>query len=294
VNVAEDIVGVRQAIAAARRRGETVRFVPTMGALHAGHRSLIDAARSDGGCVVVSIFVNPTQFGPQEDLQKYPRPRDADLALCRDAGADVVFYPPVHEMYRPDAATFVQVDGLSAIWEGAARPTHFRGVTTVVAKLFHIVMPDVAYFGQKDFQQQVVIRRMVRDLDFPVLIRTCPTVRDADGLALSSRNAYLSPSERSAALCLSRALRLGRGAWEQGQCEPRTLAELLRREIGQTAGVELDYAVVVDPESLAELDRPQPNMVALLAAKVGSTRLIDNDLWFSETGNNGVRTSPAT
>jgi pantoate--beta-alanine ligase len=279
MEVVEQVSQVREAVAAARRAGQAIRFVPTMGALHAGHVSLMDAARADGGYVVVSIFVNPTQFAPHEDLQRYPRPKDQDLALCRAAGVDLVLYPSVAEMYPPGATTFVQVEGLSSIWEGAIRPEHFRGVATVVTKLFHIVSPDVAYFGQKDYQQQVVIRKMVQDLNQPVGIRTCPTLRDADGLAMSSRNAYLSPAERTAGLSLSQALQQAEQHLHHGERDPRKLAELMRKHIQQTPGARLDYAVVVDPGTLTELDAPQAEMVALVAARVGTTRLIDNAIW---------------
>ena len=277
--VVEQIGQARAAVASARQRGLRIGFVPTMGALHAGHRSLIDAARHDGGYVAVSIFVNPTQFGPQEDLARYPRPKEQDLALCRDAGVDLVVYPAVAEMYPPGATTYVEVGELSALWEGIIRPTHFRGVATVVAKLFNIVTPDVAYFGQKDYQQQAIIRRMVRDLNLPVEIQTCATVRDADGLALSSRNAYLSPAERAAGLCLSQALRLAETELRNGVRDPRKLAAMMQDHVRQTPGATLEYAVIVDPHSLIELDAPQAEMVALIAARVGTTRLIDNDIW---------------
>jgi pantoate--beta-alanine ligase len=250
-----------------------------MGALHAGHKSLIDAARNDAGGAVVSLFVNPTQFGPQEDLARYPRPREQDLALCRSAGVELVFAPSAAEMYPPGMSTWVQVDELSSVWEGALRPTHFRGVATVVVKLLNIVQPDVAYFGQKDYQQQALIRRMVRDLDLPVEIRTCPTVRDPDGLALSSRNAYLSPAERTAGLCLFQALSRAKVELQRGQNDPKRLSALMQNLIRQTPGATLDYAVVVDPVSLKELTAPQAEMVALVAARVGATRLIDNAVW---------------
>lgn len=247
-----------------------------MGALHAGHVSLIEASRSECSFNVVSIFVNPTQFAPHEDLSRYPRPREADLEKCAAAGADLVFYPAVEEMYPPDAVTTVDVAGLTQALEGAIRPTHFRGVTTVVAKLFGIVQPDYAFFGQKDFQQQAVIRRMVRDLDLPVEVRVCPTIRDADGLALSSRNVYLSADERQAGLCLSRALRKVTELVEAGETHPRVLQQVLAKTITDTVGVVLDYAVIVDPESLAPVSAPQRQLAALVAAKVGTTRLLDN------------------
>jgi pantoate--beta-alanine ligase len=278
MQVVERIAQVRQAVSPARRAGATIGFVPTMGALHAGHRSLIDVARAECRYVVVSIFVNPTQFAPHEDLTKYPRPKEHDLAVCRGAGADLVFYPATDEMYPPGGQTTVDVAGLTTLWEGAARPTHFRGVTTVVAKLLNIAQADIAYFGQKDYQQQAIIRRMVRDLDIPTEIRTCPTVRDPDGLALSSRNAYLSVAQRHAGLCLSRALKLG-DSLSQLQKSPKEIAAAMQMEIRQTPGANLDYAAVVDPDTLQELDDWQPRMVALVAAKVGTTRLIDNAIW---------------
>lgn len=279
MEVAEGIAEVRAAVSTARRLQQQVGFVPTMGALHAGHLSLIEAARRECGFVVVSIFVNPTQFAPHEDLARYPRPKSQDLALCEQAGVNLVFYPAVETMYPPGSSTFVHVEGLSSLWEGVIRPTHFRGVTTVVMKLLQIVQPDIAYFGQKDYQQQVIIRQMVRDLDVPVEIRTCPTVRDADGLALSSRNAYLSDSERTAARCLWQALQQGEAALRAGIHSPPQLAALMQQHIRQTAGVELDYAVVVDPTSLQELQQPQAEMVALVAARIGRTRLLDNTIW---------------
>lgn len=276
MRVVERISEVREAVRSAREQGLSVGFVPTMGALHVGHLSLMEAARQANGYTAVSIFVNPTQFGPHEDFQRYPRPRDTDLAQCGQAGADLVFYPTVDEMYPAGATTFVEVGGLSELWEGAVRPGHFRGVATVVAKLFHIVQCDRAYFGQKDYQQQLILKRMVRDLDFPLEIVTCPIIRDADGLALSSRNAYLSAAERQAGLSLPLALREVEQAWEAGEREPRRLQQLMQQRLTQTSGLTVDYAIVVDPETMAELDEPATGMVALIAARVGKTRLIDN------------------
>lgn len=278
MEVVEQIAGVRRAISAVKRAGKTVGFVPTMGALHEGHLDLMRVARKACDFVAVSIFVNPTQFAPTEDLNRYPRPRERDLELCQSVGVDLVFYPTVDEMYPRGALTNVMVENLSSLFEGAIRPTHFRGVTTVVAKLFGIVTPDLAYFGQKDYQQQLIIRTMVRDLNMPVEIHTCPTTRDADGLALSSRNAYLSPSERTAGLCLSRALQQGELEAAQGK-NPRAIADMMQNLIETTQGVTLDYAVVVDPWTLVERDNFQPQMVALVAARVGPTRLIDNAAW---------------
>ena len=274
--VAEAVNDVRTAVWTARQSGLKIGFVPTMGALHVGHVSLIEKARAECGFVVVSIFVNPTQFGPNEDFNRYPRPRETDIQICGDAGADLVFYPTVETMYPVGHRTFVEVAGLSDILEGAIRPGHFRGVATVVTKLFNIVQADRAYFGQKDYQQQTLIRVMTRELDLPTEIMTCETIRDPDGLALSSRNAYLSPAERQSGLSLSRALRQAQHSVAQGERDLERIQSAMRREIEQTPGIKLDYAVVVHHESLTPLSVAEPVMVALVAARVGTTRLIDN------------------
>ena len=247
-----------------------------MGALHVGHVSLMERARAECGLVVTSIFVNPTQFGPNEDFNRYPRPRELDLQICRDAGAHVVFYPTVETMYPAGHRTTVDVGGLSEILEGAIRPGHFRGVSTVVTKLFNIVQADRAYFGQKDYQQQTLIRVMARELDQPTEVITCETIRDPDGLALSSRNAYLSPAERQSGLSLSRALRIAEALVAGGEQDVKRLEAAMRRELESTPGVKIDYAVIVHHESLTELTTAEPTMVALIAARVGTTRLIDN------------------
>lgn len=274
--VAETLVEIRHRILAARQSGKSIGFVPTMGALHAGHVSLIERARTESDLVIVSIFVNPTQFGPQEDFQRYPRPRAQDLKICGQAGADLIFYPTVDVIYPAGFRTFVEVQGLSEILEGAIRPGHFRGVATVVTKLFLIAGADRAYFGQKDYQQQLLIRIMSRELNLPTEVITCPTRRDPDGLAMSSRNAYLTPEQRQQGLCLSRAMFEVQRQLDAGQQDLGLLVQSLRKQIEDTAGVKLDYAVIVDSESLAELNAIQPNMVALVAAQVGTTRLIDN------------------
>ncbi len=279
MDVAERISEVRAAVRSARGRGQTVGLAPTMGALHAGHVSLMEASHRECGYTAVSIFVNPTQFGPNEDFQRYPRPRDADLAMCERAGADLVFYPSVEEMYPPGATTFVEVGGLSGMWEGAIRPGHFRGVATVVAKLFQIVQCDRAYFGQKDYQQQLVLRRMVRDLDFPLEIVTCPIIRDGDGLALSSRNAYLSAAERQAGLSIPAALKDVKQAIAAGEHAPRKLQLMMQQRLTNTPGLTLEYAIVVDAETMQEIESPEKTMVALIAARVGTTRLIDNAIF---------------
>ena len=274
--ITADFSELRQRVAMARRAGQLIGCVPTMGALHAGHISLMDQARAECGFVVTTLFVNPTQFGPKEDLQKYPRPFEADREKCRAAGVDLLFRPDADAMYPPGFATFVEVEGLTTNFEGAVRPWHFRGVTTIVTKLLNLTQPDKAYFGQKDFQQQAIIRCLCRDLDIPTEIVTCPTVRDPDGLALSSRNAYLSPTERTSGLSLYRALCLARDKVKSGEHNLDAIRLAMRAEMEQTAGVAVDYATIADPDSLVELTVPQPRMVALVAARVGPTRLIDN------------------
>ncbi|GDY10097.1 pantothenate synthetase [Planctomycetia bacterium] len=274
--ITADFSELRRSVAAARHAGQIIGCVPTMGALHAGHISLMQQAHAECDFVIATLFVNPTQFGPQEDLQKYPRPFEADCDKCRVAGVDLLFHPSVESIYPPGYSTFVEVEGLTTKWEGAVRPTHFRGVTTVVAKLLNLTQPDKAYFGQKDFQQQAIIRRMCRDLDMPTEIVTCPTVRDPDGLALSSRNAYLNVTERASGLSLYRALCLARDKVRTGEKDLAAIRLAMRAEMEQTPGVAVDYATIADPDSLVELNEPQPRMVALVAARVGPTRLIDN------------------
>ena len=276
--VTSESAELRRRVTAARREGRLIGCVPTMGALHAGHISLVERARAECGFVIVTLFVNPTQFGPKEDLQKYPRPFDADCKKCRAAGVDLLFSPNSEAMYPAGYSTFVEVQGLTDCFEGAVRPGHFRGVTTIVTKLLNLTQPDKAYFGQKDFQQQAVIRRMCRDLDIPTEIITCPTLRDPDGLAMSSRNVYLSPTERASGLSLSRALNVARDKVRAGETDLAAIRLALRAEMEQTPGVSVDYATIADPESLEELTDIAPRMVALVAARVGPTRLIDNML----------------
>ena len=276
--VTSDIGEVRRAVAAARSENRRIGCVPTMGALHAGHLSLMERARGEAEFVAVTIFVNPTQFGPQEDLSRYPRPLESDLKACRDAGVDVVFIPSAEEIYPNGFSTSVTVEGLSTVLEGASRPGHFRGVATVVLKLLNIVQPDVAFFGQKDFQQQAVIRRMARDLDLPVEIVVCPTIREPDGLALSSRNTYLSRDERRSALALQESLRLADERLRGGARDLPSICESMRAVMAAKPHVTPDYAVIVDPESLSLLTELQARMVVLVAARVGSTRLIDNTI----------------
>jgi len=257
-------------------KGQRLGFVPTMGALHEGHLSLIRAAKAQCKTVVVSIFVNPTQFGPKEDLAKYPRPFERDCQLLEREGVDVLFAPTAEEMYPQGAVTWVEVESMSGKLCGRSRPGHFRGVTTVVSKLFHIVGPAAAFFGQKDAAQAAIIRRMVRDLVFPVEIVVCPIVRELDGLAMSSRNAYLSPEERKSALALSRALHEVQEYFDRGERRTARLLEAGTNEISQNPGVRLDYFEAVDPHTLeAKPEVNGPTLVAV-AAFVGSTRLIDN------------------
>jgi pantoate--beta-alanine ligase len=272
---------VRAAVAEARRAGRRVGFVPTMGALHAGHGRLVEVCRGDvgDGLVVVSIFVNPTQFGPDEDLARYPRTPEADVALCAGAGADLVFMPAVEEMYPSGRlATFVEVPGPSTPLEGERRPGHFRGVATVVMKLFQVVGPDLAHFGEKDYQQLLVIRRMVADLDVPVEVRGVPTVREPDGLALSSRNRYLDADDRKAAVVLSRALQAAQALAASGERSAERIRRTLRETVESEGRAHLDYAEVADAETLEPLDALGAGRAAraLLAARVGPARLIDN------------------
>jgi len=269
---------LRSALADARRAGQTIGLVPTMGYLHEGHLSLIRAARAECDLVVMSLFVNPTQFGPGEDLDRYPRDEERDLRLAGEAGADLVFAPPVEEVYAADAATAVEVTGsLTEVLDGDQErrgPEHFRGVTTVVAKLFNVVGPDVAFFGQKDAQQAVVIRRMARDLDFPVRIEVMPTVREADGLAMSSRNAYLEPADRGRATAISRALAAAERGARAGSLGMGLKAA--RREL-EAVGIEPEYLEARDAETLEPVHAlgERPVLVAV-AARVGAARLIDN------------------
>ncbi|WP_397570979.1 pantoate--beta-alanine ligase [Schlesneria sp. T3-172] len=277
-HIAETTADVRAAVIANQRAGKTIGFVPTMGALHPGHVSLMTRARQECDVVVTSIFVNPTQFGPNEDFQKYPRPRELDLKICGEAGCDIIFYPSVEVMYPAGFRTFVEVEGLSDILEGAIRPGHFRGVATVVTKLFMIVGADRAYFGQKDYQQQLIIRTMARELNIPTEVVTCPTLRDPDGMAMSSRNAYLSAEERQRGLCLSRALVAVSQSLAAGERDLSRLEATLIEQLSASSGVELDYGVIVDADTLAPLTSVASEMVALVAARVGTTRLIDNML----------------
>ncbi len=269
-------------VAMVKRNRFSLGFVPTMGAFHEGHLSLMRAARARCDKVLVSVFVNPTQFGPGEDYERYPRDLPRDLDLAGEVGVDVVFAPSVEEMVPPDHSTWVTVEGISDLYCGASRPGHFRGVATIVCRLFHMVRPDLAWFGSKDYQQSVIIRRMVRDLAFPVEVIVGPTVREEDGLALSSRNAYLSPEERTRATALYRGLTRAREAWLAGERDAAKLAARVRRELA-AAEIEPEYVAVAHPDTLAALDTVgEAGAVVLVAARVGETRLIDNVLRVEE------------
>ena len=277
--VVRTIADLRAAVARARLSGRTVGLVPTMGALHDGHRSLVVAARRRTDFVVVSIFVNPTQFGPSEDLSRYPRTWEVDLDICAKAGADLIFAPDVTEVYPTGSlATFVEVPGLTERLEGASRPGHFRGVATVVLKLLQMAGPDVAFFGAKDYQQQLVIREMVRDLDVPVQVETEPTVREADGLAMSSRNRYLNTIERESAVVLWRSLQAARVAVEGGERSGDRIRQIARKTLESEPMARPESVDLVDAVTLDEVKwlSPGQKAVILLAVRVGPARLIDN------------------
>jgi pantoate--beta-alanine ligase len=271
------VADLRATLKPVRRDGRSIGLVPTMGALHEGHLSLVRRARAENDVVVVSLFVNPAQFAPTEDLAAYPRDEERDARLAADAGADLLFAPPVEEVYPPGFATTVHVAGVTETLEGANRGTsHFDGVATVVTKLLNMAGPDVAYFGQKDAQQTAVIRRFVADLDIPVRIEVCPTVREPDGLAMSSRNAYLSADERPRAVALKRAIDAVRGAVEAGERDPETIAAAARARMSDLA-VEPEYLALVDPESFQPVQAVDGDVLVAVAARVGRARLIDND-----------------
>ncbi len=255
---------------------QSLGFVPTMGVLHAGHLSLIRQARKDNQRVAVSIFVNPAQFGPREDFKKYPRALKRDAALCRKAGVDIIFYPDTEDMYPAGYRTYVTVEGLSDCLCGKSRPNHFRGVATVVAKLFNLVQPDRAYFGQKDAQQAVIIRKMVEDLNLAVEVKVMPTVRESDGLTMSSRNVYLSAQERRQALAIPQALQLAQQMIKKGELHSAIIIAAMRKRLNQAALSKVDYIAVVKQDTLEPVKRIERNALIALSAWVGKTRLIDN------------------
>jgi pantoate--beta-alanine ligase len=278
MNVIHSVAELRAALREPRRSGWTIGLVPTMGAFHEGHLSLMRRARRDCDVVVVSLFVNPAQFNDPADLERYPRDRPRDEALAAEIGVDHLFAPAVNEVYPPGFATTVSVAGITETLEGAHRGrAHFDGVATVVTKLFNIVGPDVAYFGQKDAQQALVIRRLVRDLDMPVRVEVCPTVREADGLALSSRNAHLSPTDRARATALHRALSAVQDAVSAGERDPDVL-QARALAVLASEGIDPDYLKLVSPDTLVPVTQIEDDFLAVLAAHVGETRLIDNQL----------------
>lgn len=275
---------VRAQIQQWQNDGDTIGFVPTMGFLHEGHQSLMAAARQHNDRVVVSIFVNPLQFGPQEDFTRYPRDLAHDQEICHRAGVDLIFHPSEKEMYPAGFDTYVEAHGVTARLEGITRPTHFRGVTTVVTKLFNIVTPDDAFFGQKDAQQVAVIRQLVRDLNMPVTIHPCPIIREADGLAKSSRNVYLAPHERAAALSLSRSLSIAKRLLNTGEQSPSAITAAIREAFSPYSVAKVDYIKLVDPVTLKDLPVVVDEVLILLAVYIGKTRLIDNILLKLEDG----------
>lgn len=270
------IVEMRASVAEARREDLRVGFVPTMGALHRGHLSLVERARREADVVVMSIFVNPLQFGPGEDFNRYPRPIETDAQSAADAGVDILFTPSPDEMYRDGRVTMVSAGHCGKLWEGEIRPGHFDGVLTVVVKLFNIVQPDVAVLGRKDLQQAALIKAMVRDLDFPLAVVVAPTVREDDGLALSSRNSYLSADDRVHALALIRSLRAASAAFDGGERDARRLEEVGRKIFETVPAAKLEYFAVVNAGSLAQVAQAAGGSAVIVAARFGATRLIDN------------------
>ena len=276
MDIVKTINQLRLAVQKGRAEGKTIGLVPTMGALHRGHASLIEAAVKKCDFVIVSIFVNPTQFGPNEDLDKYPRDLEGDAKICEQAGADIIFTPDVNEMYPDKIITWVEVEDLTDNLCGKSRPGHFKGVTTVCAKLFNVVCPDTAFFGQKDAQQAVVIKRMVKDLNMPLKIEICPTVREESGLAISSRNQYLSESEKKEAELLYAALEkceemVGKGVSNRGK-----LVDAMREMLAKSPNLNVEYISIVDMETLKDIDNITSGSLVAMAVKIGATRLIDN------------------
>ena len=277
MKIVETVKEVREQVKEWKKQGLTVGFVPTMGYLHEGHKSLMDAARKDNDKVVVSIFVNPMQFGPTEDLATYPRDLDHDAALCESAGVDLIFHPEPEEMYEKDFCSFVDMTGLTEGLCGKTRPIHFRGVCTVVNKFFNIVTPDRVYFGQKDGQQLAVIKRMVRDLNMDIEIIGCPIVREEDGLAKSSRNTYLSPEERKAALILSKTVALGKEL-AKTEKDANKVVEAMKKNIETEPMAKIDYVEAVDALSMEPVEKLEGTCMLAMAVYIGKTRLIDNTL----------------
>jgi pantoate--beta-alanine ligase len=278
IEIAKTIDAVRTLVKQAKAAGKRIGFVPTMGALHAGHVSLIEAAKAQTEVVVVSVFVNPTQFAPNEDFNKYPRTLDADIEICRNTGVDVVFAPSVRQMYATEQLTWVDVEKLADVLCGVSRPGHFRGVTTVCAKLFNIVSPDIAFFGQKDAQQAIIIRRMVVELNMPLEIVVCPTVRESNGLAMSSRNKYLSEQQRQEAAAIYESLRKAEQLIRSGEKNARNIIAAMHQILQRTGSIQTEYIHIVDEASLADIQVVRGTVLIAVAARIGPTRLIDNIL----------------
>lgn len=276
MQVVKTISEVREIISSWRKEGLSVGLVPTMGFLHEGHQSLIEKSVSQNDRTVVSVFVNPIQFGPNEDLEAYPRDLEHDKALVEKAGGNLIFHPEPSEMYPGHFTSFIDTTETTELLCGAVRPIHFRGVCTVVGKLFNIVCPDRAYFGQKDAQQLATIRRFVRDLNFPVEIIPCPIIREEDGLAKSSRNTYLSPEERQAALILSKSLRLGKEAIENGEDNPQRVINIIKENLSTEPLARIDYVEIVDFENIQRVEKIEGETLVAIAVYIGKTRLIDN------------------
>ncbi len=276
MKIVRTIEKIRKIAAKAKSTGKKIGFVPTMGALHEGHFSLIKAAKKQTSFVVVSIFVNPTQFGPGEDLAKYPRPFKKDAIACKKLGVDIIFAPTVKQMYPEKNITWVNVEKLSGPLCGKSRPGHFRGVATVCSKLFNIVGPDIAFFGQKDAQQAIIIQRMAADLNMPLKIVVCPTVREKDGLAMSSRNAYLKPKERKDAVLLYAALEESQVFIKAGERKSKMLISEMKKILKISRQIKIDYIKIVDAKTLQEVERVKGKVLIALAVKIGQTRLIDN------------------
>jgi len=278
MKVAKTIESVRVRVKAARGQGRKIGLVPTMGALHIGHISLIEAAAKNCDFVVVSIFVNPTQFGPGEDLEKYPRPLEADLEICKKSGVDVVFAPTPQQMYPADNLVWVNVEKLTDSLCGRSRPGHFRGVTTVCAKLFNIVTPDIAYFGQKDAQQAIIIKRMAADLNMPLEIVVCPTIREPEGLAISSRNQYLTKQQKKDATIIYTSLQTCSRMIDDGITETKEIIAEMRKILQQVPSIEIEYVSIVDSVTLQNIDKIAGKILAAVAVRIGPARLIDNIL----------------
>lgn len=279
MKISGSIEEIREEVKNWRREGLTVGFVPTMGYLHEGHKSLIDKAVAENDRVVVSIFVNPIQFGPTEDLESYPRDLERDAKICEEAGANLIFHPEKEEMYMDDFSSFVEVDGVSKGLCGKSRPIHFRGVCTVVTKLFNIVKPDRAYFGQKDAQQLAVVKRMVRDLNMDIEVIGCPIIREEDGLAKSSRNTYLSQEERKAATILSKSLNIAKQALEDGERDVNKIKKIITNNIMSEKLAKIDYVDIVDSLSIENVSEIKNSVLVAIAVYIGKTRLIDNFIY---------------